>query len=98
MSASFGYRLSERYPLVRRRKEYSSTTTFPQSRRRIRLPDQGSNWCLFLNSDNVLFPRLDSSQTSNLDSVVSSSSPFLDARPPTSIILNDCNRPRSGHS
>src|SRR6266853_584408 len=50
---------------------------------------------LFLTSDNVLFPRLDTSQTSNLDSVVSSSSPSLDARPRASIISNDCYRPRA---
>src|SRR6267143_5494066 len=49
---------------------------------------------LFPTSDSVLFPRLDFSQTSKLDGVVSSNSP-LDARPQASIILNDCNRPIS---
>src|SRR5258708_36877519 len=44
-------------------------------------PRLGLERLLFLTSDNVLFPRLDSSQTSNLDSLVSSSSPSLDDRP-----------------
>src|SRR5437660_5847320 len=47
----------------------------------------------FLTWDNVLFPRLDSSQTSNPDSVVSSISPSLDGRPRAGIVLNGCNRP-----
>ena len=64
------------------------------SRRWVALLNQVPKYLLFLTSDNVLFSRLDSSQTSNLDSVVSSSSPSLEARPRASINLE---RLQSGH-